>query len=551
MTTTYELPAGLRPWAESLAPLVPEVALGLLPLVHGVEDLFHRREAGTGDQGPLDGYDGLTTRGHPDRILVSEWALAEEEPLEFLRRAASRELLHLAPAFRREQPHGRVVVLVDTGPAALGAPRLVQLAALIVLHRRAVAHGAEFVVGLLGDEPDSWLEGTLEGQYRAWRSSRRREVATVAEVRARDAAIGDTDECWLLASAPLAEELSERRKVLSSAEATWGPEGALSLHVALDRDTLELALPQSAVSIRALRGKAFRTESPQLAGTAGALRLPRFNSAERRLLMRGERPDEIFATHVNPEAQQASKLKRYSFARPVIAAAPHNRRIVAVVADHDHVRVRVIGKQLWKLQDIAVPRSLVGLHDEPDLNDLPPVFLDAGGVVTRIGDQWWRLSPEGAAGMDYLAAGPGAQQDHAVYATRGPDAVWVRGARFDGTFSSGLVGGNGMHALTQDGRQWTVYKGKEAVANIAVDEGSPIALADMLDEPALLTVGGAGLVVRLVSASRTRTLTKASGGIGQPTLHPRDPMLAVRFSDRVEVRNLSGRLLLTVQDDKP
>jgi hypothetical protein len=70
----------------------------------------------------------------------------------------------------------------------------------------------------------------------------------------------------------------------------------------------------------------------------------------------------------------------------------------------------------------------------------------------------------------------------------------------------------------------------------------------MLEEPALLTIGGAGLVVRLVSATRTRTLTTASGGIGRPTLHPRDPMLAVQLEDRVEVRDLSGRLLLTVRD---
>lgn len=548
MTTTSELPAGLRSWGASLAPLIPEVVLGLLPLLHGVQDLFHRRDGGSGDEGPLDGYDGLTTRGHPDRMLVSEWALADEQPLEFLRRAASRELLHLAPAFLREQPHGRVVVLVDTGPDALGSPRLVQLAALVVLHRRAAAHGAEFVLGLLGDEPEAWIGGPLEGQLRAWRSARRREPATADDVRARDQAVGQASECWLLASPSLAEQVGARRRVLSSREATWSAEAALSLHVALDGDALELALPPAAVGIRALRGKAFRTEPDRLLDAAGGLRMPRFNSAERRLLMRGASPDEVYATSVSPDAPQAGKLKRYAFGRPVIAAAAHNRRIVAVVADQDHVRVRVIGKPLWKLHDVAVPRSLLGLHDDQDLDDLPPVFLDAGGVVTRIGDHWWRLSLEGAASTDYLAVGPGAQQDHAVYMTQGPDAVWIGGTRHDGTFAAGLVGGNGLHALSPDGRQWSVFRTKERVAEITVGEGTVIALVDTLDEPALLTISGAGLVVRLVSATRTRTLTKASGGTGPPTLHPRDPMLAVRFSDRIEVRNLSGRLLLTVRD---
>jgi hypothetical protein len=110
---------------------------------------------------------------------------------------------------------------------------------------------------------------------------------------------------------------------------------------------------------------------------------------------------------VSPEAAQPGKLKRYGFGRPVIAAAAHNRRIVAVVADRDHVRVRVIGKPLGRLQGVAVPRSLLGLEGEPDHDDLPPVLLDAGGVVTRVGEQWWRLSPEGATPMDYLAVGPG------------------------------------------------------------------------------------------------------------------------------------------------
>jgi hypothetical protein len=42
-------------------------------------------------------------------------------------------------------------------------------------------------------------------------------------------------------------------------------------------------------------------------------------------------------------------------------------------------------------------------------------------------------------------------------------------------------------------------------------------------------------------------LTKASGGIGPPSVHPRDPMLAVRFPDRIEVRDLSGALLHTIR----
>ena len=48
--------------------------------------------------GVPDGFDGITDRGHPDRLLMSQWLLAQEVPLEFARRAAEGELLYLAPA---------------------------------------------------------------------------------------------------------------------------------------------------------------------------------------------------------------------------------------------------------------------------------------------------------------------------------------------------------------------------------------------------------------------------------------------------------------------
>jgi hypothetical protein len=69
-------------------------------------------------------------------MVIGEWLLADELPDEFLRRAAAGELLYLGTAHRHDPPHGVVRVLVDTGPDQLGAGRLVQLAALIVVHRR-------------------------------------------------------------------------------------------------------------------------------------------------------------------------------------------------------------------------------------------------------------------------------------------------------------------------------------------------------------------------------------------------------------------------------
>ena len=83
------LPPALAPWAPFLAdfPLDVGAALGLLAqriaalLGPGGED-------GNANEGEVDGYDGLTRRGLPERMLLSDWLLADEAPDEWARRAA-------------------------------------------------------------------------------------------------------------------------------------------------------------------------------------------------------------------------------------------------------------------------------------------------------------------------------------------------------------------------------------------------------------------------------------------------------------------------------
>ena len=65
--------------AQSLGPWIDRLALALGPL---------RARVRVG-QGAPDGYDGLASRGPFERLSVSDWALAEVVPEEFVRRAAS------------------------------------------------------------------------------------------------------------------------------------------------------------------------------------------------------------------------------------------------------------------------------------------------------------------------------------------------------------------------------------------------------------------------------------------------------------------------------
>jgi hypothetical protein len=83
---------------------------------------------------PVGGYADISTRGQPEHILVSQFALDE---LEFVRRFAERELLY----FRREEPHKQtreeLLVVLDQGVRTWGDVRLLLTAAILAFARLA------------------------------------------------------------------------------------------------------------------------------------------------------------------------------------------------------------------------------------------------------------------------------------------------------------------------------------------------------------------------------------------------------------------------------
>lgn len=147
-----ELAPALRSFAHQLAVFADVVPDGLgpwlLPLQRVIGPMRIPQTASLGDP---DGVAGLSRRGPYERLLASEWLFALEEPDEFIRRAVMHEHMFLAPQYREPSGSTTSVVLFDTGPLALGAPRLAQLALLIVLARRAATAGAVFRLGVLQD----------------------------------------------------------------------------------------------------------------------------------------------------------------------------------------------------------------------------------------------------------------------------------------------------------------------------------------------------------------------------------------------------------------
>jgi hypothetical protein len=144
------LPDNLHHWKDELSLFPDDIALSLGAMLRTVDALIGpMRSRQDVQSGPPDGYAGLTRRGPYERLLPTEWLLAEEMPDEFLRRAAMGEHAFFQLARRVPASQRRCVALFDAGPGQIGAPRIAQLAVLIVLARRAALAGAPFAWGIL------------------------------------------------------------------------------------------------------------------------------------------------------------------------------------------------------------------------------------------------------------------------------------------------------------------------------------------------------------------------------------------------------------------
>ncbi|MEZ4322004.1 MAG: hypothetical protein R3F61_31320 [Myxococcota bacterium] len=140
-------------WSVELAALTPELATLYADWLPKLQAAFGpwRQPARRDPDGDPNGYGGLARRGSWERLLTTEWALAEAVPDEFVRRVAMGEQLFLQ--LERQVPAAPPCtrVWLDGGPDSLGAPRLAHLALLLVLQRRAQAAGGTLLWAALHD----------------------------------------------------------------------------------------------------------------------------------------------------------------------------------------------------------------------------------------------------------------------------------------------------------------------------------------------------------------------------------------------------------------
>lgn len=376
------LPSALAAWADELAALPTELALALAPWVGRlalvVGPMAERRSLRAGEP---DGFTGLARRGSYERLVASEWALAEHFPDEFVRRAAAGE--HLFHELARRSHHGaqRAVAIVSAGPGQLGAPRLAQLALLVVLARRARVAGADFAWGVLEDPARALTVGVdVDGVARllAARTTR----CDDGDVAGWRAALGDGPGCeawWIGGAAELAAVRAAGDRVIAIADVLEPDVRALDVAVEHRGPArrLRLALPSDDACARLLRAPVPGAAGRRTAHTAGRAVAVQFGAGGRRLLVTLEGG--------RVECWPVPNSPRDVIGRPRPWTPPAGAQLVALGSEQRTVLAVIASADTRDVVEVTTPASparvLVRLPPEVRLGAAGPRRVGACGLV--------------------------------------------------------------------------------------------------------------------------------------------------------------------------
>ena len=271
------LPPSLAPWAAYLNIFPEEVSLALGPMIQRVSMLIGLPQPRLNEkEGEPDGFDGLNRRGTYERLLLSEWMLADELEDEFMRRAVMGEHLFLSRAHSSPVGTRSSLALFDAGPSQVGSPRIAHIAALIVLANRADSARSTFSWGVLQQPEMPAYRDVNAGNLMALLEARSHcevndtHVATWEEQLATWSGL---DDVWLIGGNRLSRIQTERRSSRLYVEDVLEPEKRelrLSCNGAsgsLSEITLEL--PKNNISTRLLRDP-FAAAVPKIRKTAAS-----------------------------------------------------------------------------------------------------------------------------------------------------------------------------------------------------------------------------------------------------------------------------------------
>ncbi|MPQ70410.1 MULTISPECIES: hypothetical protein [unclassified Pseudomonas] len=465
-----QLPESLQPWRQWLEWFAPELVPTLGALLGCISPLLGPfRGAQQGGVPEPDGLGDLRRRGSYERLLSSEWLLVDEFADEFLRRASSGEHLFLAPELRARQASRMIVVLFDAGPLQLGGARLVHLALMILLARRAAEHGAQFRWGVLQQEPELF-EFHSSLQLRGLLDARTYRVVTEAHWQRWQATLAEcpeaASECWLVGQRlpSVKGPTGQGIRVLQIQRGLFGDALELQAQPA-DAAPMVLPLPDKEAAQRLLKGQ-FVNEVPVDAHMTTAARIsltssPLIGSAATHVAVRLlDEPGLLVFSIPRPGQKKSAKFKRQLWPREStpLAMVLQNRQAGAVLSADEQLR-------FWQLPHIGTAtrppqEELLAPVDTATL--LPAIYLRTsshGRLFMLTSDRtlayWMNTSGER---LSATAPGRTYYQDRdvlsmarindevLVYANRGAGRLFVRHATLNATRYDSYSLGDGSEA---------------------------------------------------------------------------------------------------------
>lgn len=364
---SIKVPPHLAAWEPQLRIFPPEIATGLAPMVQKLASLIGPL-SGRHSEGLMlpDGFAGLAKRGTYDRLIASDWLLADELPEEFMRRSVMGEHLFWKLAYLEPTQSRCTLAIFDAGPEQLGAPRIAHLATLAVLAARARLARAEFAWGVL----QNGAHDVLPGENFA-------EVALMMQARGVMSAQTRDFELWSRYLAEV-ETFGEIWIVGSERTAQLAPPDFSCLVI---RDVFEPGSRRLIVDCRPAgkHSRAMELELPEAPFCAQLLRVPyvlpgspaqkthrellpaclRFSATGRKLY--GVTKDgSILALPVPNSPREAAGKTKYYSAKGAVAGVAQTRRSVWVVSISNavpHPNDENFGKLSFHVEQLGTPTT--------------------------------------------------------------------------------------------------------------------------------------------------------------------------------------------------
>ena len=584
-----QLPRSLAPWASILSIFPREIYLALGPLVQRLSRTlgpFHAEpEKSTGEP---NGFDGFTRRGSYDRLLLSEWLLADEVPLEFARRAAAGEHSFIRIARREPAAARRTLALFDAGPSQLGGPRIAQLAALIVLARRAESAGAGITWGIV-QLPEFPVQHQVTEATVVQLLNARSFAAPSGETLDRwqsQLGLHATDDAWLIGGNHLSEIRGAKNWSRLLINDTYEP-AVPRLHVASLRKGSQtpaqkatLDLPEPGVAAQLIRAPFKSAPAPLLVSDTSYRPASNFRFlGTSKIAARSADGGIIVYTFQNSPHDKRTQPRIFArnHADPIIAVARTKRQIIIVSRHAERIlRVQTVGggetpfqgnyvcthdipaigsaslRTCWQMHPGAHPSLLLHLEDGTLLNlsksdgQAHSVAANTLDIVAAGGEQWymWR------SGKNRIAVGrvgtvhPVLQQD--IHSDAGvllgqPEKLH-----------------NGLHpllAIESSPNRWSIPGYQDGM--ISTPNGSTafgvLGCRGRWVAPAIAVLQEDRRTISLIGATWTAHLPREMSDIDQVALNPFSPELAYTTRNELVVYSIARAETLTrimIQQEK-